>query len=97
MTGKRAKCHRPARLVHGCDAVLPSVPYLSCHVVDRPRHEADSDAVEPDRLATAEAHGRRRAKRHPDDMPEHRAVAMPANAGARIIANEQGLNEVIDR
>lgn len=32
----------------------------------------------------------------PTIMPEDRAVAMPADAGAGIIANEQGLNEVID-
>ena len=94
--GKRAKCHRPARLVHGRDAVLPSVPRLSGHVVDRPRRKVDSDTVEPIRLATAEAHGRPRAERHPDDMPEDRAVAMPADTGGGIIANEQGLDEVID-
>ena len=54
----------------------------------------DAGAAEAGRSALPEAQGRRRIQRHSDNLFEYVAVAMPADAGAGIVAGEKHVNEV---
>ena len=97
MPGQGSEGDGPAGRVHLGDAVLPAVPGLAAQMIRRPRRQGGGRAVEPARPATAEAHDRRRAERHADDVLENRAVAVPADSRARVVAGEQHLRERLRR
>src|SRR6266496_3558436 len=64
-------------------------------MVDRPRRQRCGGTVEAARLAAPKSHRRGRAERNTNDMLEHRPVAVPSDAGPRIVADEQSLDELV--
>ena len=66
-------------------------------MVDRPGHQQCRRPIKAAVPASPEPHRRRRPKRDADDMLEDRPISMPADASARIVADHQGLHEVIRR
>ena len=86
---------RPARHRHFGNAVLPLVTRLAAQVIDRSCRQADCGTLEAAPLASAEPHCRGRAKRNPDHVFKYQTIAMPANPGSDVVANEQRLNEFV--
>ena len=95
LLGQAAEGDRPACHVHLSDAVLPIVPRFAAQVVDRSRRQLGGSPVKASSAASSESHRRRRPKRDADDMLEHRTIPMPTDPGARIVPDQQRLNEVI--
>src|SRR4051794_13843565 len=59
------------------------------------RSDLEADALEAGGEPLAKAQGRGRAERDSDDLIEYVAVAVPTDAGAGIVAGEQGVDEVV--
>jgi hypothetical protein len=88
-----AKGDRPACHVHLRNAVLPFVSSFAREMVDGSRRQQCRRPIKAARPASAEPHRRRRAERNADDMLEDGPITMPADPGARIVADHQGLHE----
>ena len=78
--------------------MFPLVPRFARERVDRAGGEEASGAVEAargtGRFAAAQAEGGGGFERDADHMFEHRPVAVPADAGAGVVAGDQGVDEV---
>ena len=68
---------------------------LAGQVIDRSRRQQHRRPIETTRPASPETHRRRGAQRDAEDMLEHRPVAVPADPGPRVIADQQGLDEFV--
>ncbi len=75
--------------------MLPLPTGLARKQVGRARRHFDAGAPETAGGALAEAKNGRRVQRHPDDIFEHVAVAVPADAGARVVTREQDVDELV--
>ena len=75
--------------------MLPLAAHFPGEVVGAARRERELDAAEAPLGALAEGERRRGPERNPDDLVEHRAVAVPADARPGIIADHQRLDEVV--
>ena len=90
-----AEGDRPARHRHRRDAVLPLVPRFAAQMVNRSGSQLGGGAVEASSPAPAESHRRGGTERDADNMLEHRTITMPADPGARIVPNQQRLNQIL--
>src|SRR6185312_15976681 len=79
------------------DAVLPFPSRFARKQVGRARKDLETGAVESARAAPAESKRGGRGEGKADHPIEHVAVAVPANAGAGIVAGEQHVNEILGR
>lgn len=76
--------------------MLPIVADFAAEMVDGTGREQLRGAIEAAAApSTAKAQGGRVAERNPYHMFEYGPVAMPADAGTRIVANEESLHELI--
>ena len=96
--GQGAEGDREAELIARRDAVLPIPSRLAREQVSRARLDLEAGAPE----AAAGTRWRKRSvagvfERNADDLLEHIAVAVPADAGAGIVAREQDVDEVVRR
>ncbi len=73
--------------------MLPGITDLAVHVIDRARVKARRGTVEAVPAASAKPHRCRRAQRYPDNMFEHRAILVPADAGPCAVFDDQRLLE----
>src|SRR5436305_158617 len=73
------------------------MPRLAAQMVDRARLERQGGAIEAALAAPAQAESRRRLERRADDMLEQGPVAVPADAGARIVTDHQRVDEIFGR
>src|SRR3546814_6574735 len=92
LVGEAAEGDRPARLLHRCDAMLPLVPGFTSEVIDAARRERRTGPLELPVHTAAQPQAGRGTERDADDVLEHRAVLVPANAGTGIVANDQRLD-----
>src|SRR3546814_11268728 len=76
-----AEGERPARLLHRGDARLPLVPGFTSEVIDAARRERRTGPLELPVHTAAQPQAGRGTERDADDVLEHRAVLVPANAG----------------
>src|SRR5262249_18480169 len=84
-----------ARRRHGGDAVLPLMSRLASQVIKGPRREGHGHAVEGAGSAATKPQFRLRAEGEAEDMAEDRPVAVPADPGARIVAEQRCLHELV--
>ena len=90
-----AEGYRPACFGHLGDAMLPPVPRFAAEMVNRSGWQLGGDPIKPAGSASSESHRRRRPDRNPQDMFEHAAIPMPTDPGARIVLDQQRLNEFV--
>ena len=64
-------------------------------MVNRSGSQLGGGAIEASSPAPAESHRRGGTERDADNMLEHRTITMPADPGARIVPNEQRLNQIL--
>src|SRR5690242_17216942 len=83
------KGDREAQSIARRDAVLPLVARLARKQVGGSRRHLEIGAPESRRDALSEAQGRRGVERKPDHLLEDVAVAVPADAGAGVVACQQ--------
>src|SRR4051812_4449951 len=79
------------------DTVFPIAPHFAAEQISRTRFKLDPGASETGGRALAEAHGRWRAKGDADHLVELRTVTVPADAGAGVVADDQGMREILGR
>src|SRR6516225_7933933 len=80
-----AKGDRIAQRVDSGDAVLPRMPRLALHQIERARLGTKRKALPLVAAPAAEAKLAGAAKREPEDLAEIRFVAMPADADAGLV------------
>lgn len=90
-----AERDQPAGFLYFGDAMFPFMPRFALEEIDGTRGKLCGDAFELPAIAPPEPHRSRLPKRYADHVLEHRAISVPADAGARIIADEQGLDEIV--
>ena len=73
--------------------MFPLPPGFAREEISRARREFEAGAPEPGGDTLAESQDRGRVERNADHLFEHVPVAVPPNAGARIVAGEQDVNE----
>jgi hypothetical protein len=90
-----AEGDRPARHRHRRDAVLPLAPRFAAQMVNRSGSQLGGGAIKASSPASAASHRRGGTERDADNTLEHRTITMPADPGARIVPNEQRLNQIL--
>src|SRR5689334_19967507 len=75
--------------------MLPVPPGFARQEIGRAGLDLDARAAETSSRTLAEAQRCRRIHRNADDLLEHIAIPMPANAGTGIVAGQKNVNEVI--
>src|SRR3546814_3955036 len=77
--------------------MLPLVPGFTSEVIDAARRERRTGPLELPVHTAAQPQAGRGTERDADDVLEHRAVLVPANAGTGIVANDQRLHDLARR
>src|SRR6185312_10420172 len=93
--GQGAEGDREAQIAPGNNAVLPLPSRFAGQQIGRTGKDIEPGTIEPARAATAETQRRRRRKREADNAVEHVAIAVPADSGARIVAREEDVHEIV--
>ena len=76
------------------DAVLPGAADLTAKQISRTRLEPGASASEGGCRPLAKAHDGGRSQRNAHNLVELRTVAVPADAGAKVVADDQGMGEI---
>src|SRR3546814_14626415 len=77
--------------------MLPLVPGFTSEVIDAARRERRTGPLELPVHTAAQPQAGRGTERDADDVLEHRAVLVPANAGTGSVANDQRLHDLARR
>src|SRR5579884_501649 len=94
LLGKRPKGDRKAQLVAGCNGVLPIPPGRAGEQIGGSRLNLEPCTPESGRSALPESEARRSCERDADDLVEDIAIAVPSDAGARVVAGKQDMDEI---
>src|SRR5262249_4151243 len=88
-----AERHRIAQAIERRDAVLPFAAHGAPQQIRRARLQFDRGALPSAGALSPQPKAAPRAERDADDILEHRAVAMPADPGARRVFGDERMRE----